>query len=93
MILNHGDHAYLKVRFDELTLDNLMQDGLHSFQDDGLTRFHVWLNLWHQVQDGEMSSQLYMKMILQNLPQETDEDIIVQLLESANQLKEHYLPL
>lgn len=40
-----------------------------------------------------MSSQLYMKMILQSLPQETDEDLIVQLIEIATQLKEHHLPL
>ena len=32
-------------------------------------------------------------MILNNIEKETDEDIIVNLLETANQLKEHYLPL
>ena len=56
IVLNHGDHAYLKVRFDEQTLDNFVSDGLHSFQEDGLTKSHIWFNLWYQVQDGQMSA-------------------------------------
>lgn len=28
VILNHGDHGYAKVRFDEATMENLVNDGL-----------------------------------------------------------------
>lgn len=51
IILNHGDHAYAKVRFDDLTMKNLVQDGLSSYGGESLTRMHIWLNLWHQMLD------------------------------------------
>ena len=54
VIINHDDHAYAKVRFDQRTLDTFESD-LSSF-DDYLARTIVWRHLMILVQDCQMSS-------------------------------------
>ena len=46
IILNHGDHAYAKIHFDERSLQNLFKDGLHKFEEP-LTRMLILMNIWN----------------------------------------------
>jgi hypothetical protein len=55
IILNHGDHAYTKVYYDERTMHNLQNHGLQKF-DEPLTRMLIIMNLWLQMIDQQISS-------------------------------------
>lgn len=61
IIINHDDHAYAKVRFDQRTLDTFETD-LSSI-DDYLARTIVWRHLWMLVQDCQMSSVQYLGLV------------------------------
>lgn len=50
VILNQGDHAYAKVRFDNRTISNLQRDGFGKVRD-ALSRSLIWKSLWHQMLD------------------------------------------
>lgn len=54
IIINHGDHAYAKVRFDQKTLTTFEKE-LYNI-DEYLERCVVWRQLWLHVIDGQMSS-------------------------------------
>jgi len=92
VILNHGDHVYAKVRFDNQTILNLQKDGFSKISDD-LSRSLIWKSLWHQMLDRELSSSKYFNMVVEHLPHETNEDTIVFFLEKSRLLTELYLPL
>lgn len=92
VLLNHGDHAYAKVRFDNRTIAHLQQEGFGLVKDD-LSRSLVWQSLWHQMLDQQLSSTKYFDMLLANLPHETSEQAFVFGLDKSHQLTDLYLPL
>lgn len=55
IVLNHGDHSYTKVHFDEKTMQNLQ---LHGYQKLGepLTTMLIIQNLWLQMVDEQLPS-------------------------------------
>ena len=53
IIVNHHDHSYAKIRYDEKTLATLTTE-MYKI-DDYLTRSILWRQLWLQVGDGLMS--------------------------------------
>ena len=44
IILNHGDHTYAKIRYDEKTMKFLENEMCQI--DDYLTRTTIWRQLW-----------------------------------------------
>ena len=90
VIVNHGDHAYAKVRFDQKTLD-CFEDELCKI-DEYLTRSVVWRQLWLLVMDGRMSSLQYFDFVIKQLPQETVEQSIVATLTNLTVLAKYYIP-
>jgi len=90
IIINHGDHAYCKVRFDEKTL-NCFENELYKI-DEYLTRSVVWRQLWLLVMDGQMSSLQYFDFVVKQLPQETVEQAITSTLMNLNTLIQYYIP-
>jgi hypothetical protein len=55
IVLNHGDHAYTKVHFDDRTMQNLQSHGYQKF-DEPLTRMLIIQNLWLQMVDEQLPS-------------------------------------
>jgi len=61
IVINHSDHAYAKVRYDERSL-KCFEEELFKIQDY-LTRSVIWRQLWFHVMDGEMSSLQYFELV------------------------------
>jgi len=61
-MLNQGDHAYAKIRYDERTLKNLQQDFQHV--DDLLQHQMLWNHLFYHVMDDKLSSVGYFNFII-----------------------------
>lgn len=91
VIINHDDHAFAKVRFDQRTLDTFESD--LSKIDDYLDRASVWRHLWILVQDCQMSSAQFFDFVVKQLPLETVEQSIVATLMQLRQLIAYYLPV
>ena len=50
IVINHSDHAYAKVRFDQWSL-NCFEEELFQIHDY-LARAGIWRQLWFHVMDG-----------------------------------------
>lgn len=90
IIINYDEHAYAKVRFDQKTLDSLEQN-LHKI-DDFLARSLVWRQLWLQVIDYKMSSIQFCNFVINQLPQESVEQIITTSIAYLSALIAYYIP-
>lgn len=71
IIINSGDHAYAKVRFDEHTMKNFTEK-LNQVEDY-LERATVWRHLWNSVNDGTLNPMHYVDFVVKQLPKETIE--------------------
>lgn len=91
IIINHDDHAYAKIRFDQQTLRNL-GDSLHLIKDPQ-TRSQVWRQLWLHVLDRKLSSVEYFNLVMQALPHEPVEQTLTFILQNLNALMLYYMPL
>lgn len=58
IILNDGDHSYVKVRFDDVTKKTIFEKPISSFTDSN-TRAIIWHNLFHQALDFKVTSVEY----------------------------------
>ena len=90
IIINHGDHAYAKVHFDERTLETFMKR-LSSF-DEYLERDVVWRQLWIAVMDGHFSSLKFIDLVKTQLPNETVEQTLADTLMKLSSLISNYVP-
>ena len=61
IIVNHHDHTFAKIRYDEKTLATLTTE-MYKI-DDYLTRAILWRQLWLQVGDGLMSPIQYLDFV------------------------------
>jgi len=92
LILNHDDHVYTKVRFDNNTIKSFKKDGLLKIEDP-LSRSLIWRNLWQQVLDFKLSATDFYHFLLTNLPNETVEDSVKDQMRNARGLINFFLPL
>jgi hypothetical protein len=69
--LNHGSHAYAKVRFDDTSIDWFTQN--LSQVESAVTRAAIWRYFWMLVMDKQMSSVKYIEFVRRNLPTESVE--------------------
>ena len=72
--VNHGEHAYCKVRYDANSVD-WFKENLHKVTHS-LTRAAVWRNLWILMLDKKMTSLQYMEFVKKQLILEPVEQII-----------------
>ena len=66
--LNHGQHAYTKLRFDKTSIDWFTQN--LSTIDCAVTRASIWRYFWMLVMDKKMSSLKFIEFVGKNLPHE-----------------------
>jgi aminopeptidase N len=88
--LNHGSHAYAKVRFDQSSIDWFIKN--LSSVESAVTRAAIWRYFWMLVMDKKMSSLKYMEFVGINLPTETVEQIISTGLANLSSLISNYIP-
>ena len=63
--VNHGEHAYCKVRYDAGSVD-WFKENLHQVSHS-LTRAAVWRNLWILMLDKQVTSLQYMEFVKKQL--------------------------
>lgn len=90
IIINHDDHGYAKVRYDEKTLGNL-EEALPLIEMVE-TRSQVWRQLWLHVMDKKLSSIQYFQFILKAMPKETVEQTLSSILMNLGALINYYMP-
>ena len=77
VLLNDGDLTYAKVRFDARSLATV-RESIHLI-DDSLARAVCWGALWDMTRDAELSAGDFVALVLQGLPDESDETAVKQL--------------
>jgi aminopeptidase N len=78
LLLNEGDHSYLKLRLDERSMATVV-DHIGGFESS-LTRALCWMAAWDMVRDGELAARDYLHLVTSGLPAETDVNLITATL-------------
>ncbi|MET4061409.1 aminopeptidase N [Arthrobacter sp. UYP6] len=90
LLLNDEDLTYAKIRFDNDSLQTLLQN-LGRIPDP-LARAVCFSALWNSVRDGALSAQDYVRLIVHAAPAETGAGVLAVLLDNARFAVERYAP-
>lgn len=90
LLLNDEDLTYAKIRFDNESLQVLMQN-LGRIPDP-LARAVCFSALWNGVRDGAISASDYVRLIVHAAPAETGAGVLGVLLDNARFAVERYTP-
>lgn len=90
LLPNDGDLTYAKIRFDPVSLANLL-DHLPRLRDP-LARAICLSALWNNVRDGVLSAHDYVRLVIRAAPAETGAGVLQALLENARTAVERYAP-
>jgi len=88
--INHGNHAYAKIRFDEASIQWFTKN-LSNVKDAG-SRASIWRYFWYLVMDVQMTSLKYAEFVVNNLPNEPVEQTINVALMNLRTLIANYIP-
>ena len=88
--VNYDEHAYLKARFDQKSIDWFV-DNLGSLSS-AVTRGAIWRHFWILVKDKKMTSLKYIEFLKKQLPLETVDQIIAVGLMNIRTLIPSYIP-
>lgn len=75
---NFGDHGYVHVQLDPLSLQQLTHELSHL--QDPLTRTLVWNDLWRMTRETQIPLKKYIEIISENFNGENDEIILQQVV-------------
>ncbi|HEY6745284.1 MAG TPA: aminopeptidase N [Mycobacteriales bacterium] len=90
VLLNDGDLAFVKVRFDERSAETLLR---HLWTiDDDLSRALCWAALWDSTRDAELPAWAYLEAVLAGAAVEDDPEQVETLLSQARTAAVRYLP-
>ncbi|OFZ54269.1 MAG: hypothetical protein A2428_03570 [Bdellovibrionales bacterium RIFOXYC1_FULL_54_43] len=81
VLLNHGDHDYVKVTLDGTDMERASRF-LNRFEAP-LSRRLVWGALWDGVLGGELRALRYQELVIQHLKNENQAEIVSGVLENA----------
>jgi aminopeptidase N len=90
LLVNDGDLAFVKIRFDERSAQTLVRH-LHTIDDD-LSRALCWGALWDSTRDAELPSWAYVEAVLAGAAVEDDAEQVQTLLAHAATAASRYLP-
>jgi aminopeptidase N len=90
LLLNDGDLAFVKIRFDERSAQTLLRH-LHTIDDD-LSRALCWGALWDSTRDAELPAWAYVEAVLTGAAVEDDPEQVRTLLTQATTAATRYLP-
>jgi len=91
LLLNDGDLAFVKVRFDERSAETLIRN-VHTV-DDELSRAVCWAALWDSCRDAELPAAAYVDAVLAGAAVESDPEQTATLLEQAVTAASRYVPV
>jgi aminopeptidase N len=91
LLLNDGDLAFVKVRFDERSARTLIA-AVHTI-DDRLSRAVAWAALWDSCRDAELPAGAYVDAVLAGAAVESDPEQTATLLEQATTAATRYAPV
>jgi aminopeptidase N len=91
LLLNDGDLAFVKIRFDERSAQTLVRH-LHTIDDD-LSRALCWAALWDSTRDAELPAWAYVDAVLAGAAVEDDPEQVQTLLAQATTAATRYLPV
>jgi aminopeptidase N len=91
VLLNHDDHAYAKIRYDNFTIMNLQKD-LEKVNDT-LQHQMIWNQLFYHVMDQKMSSVGYFNFIISQLPKAKSMNVILDTLKQLQTTVDIFIPL
>jgi aminopeptidase N len=89
LLLNDGDLAFAKVRFDPRSAETLVRN-VHTIDDD-LSRAVCWGALWDSVRDAELPAAAYLDAVLAGAAVESDPEQVGVLLIRATTAARRYL--
>jgi aminopeptidase N len=90
VLLNDGDLAFVKVRFDERSAETLLR---HLWTiDDPLSRALCWAALWDSTRDAELPAWAFVEAVLAGAAVEHDPEQAETLLDQAQVAASRYLP-
>ena len=78
LLVNDGDLAYTKLRFDPRSIKTLMTH--LSGVEDPLARAVIWGALWDMVRDANIRARDYVAIVLNNIDVESDAVLVTQLI-------------
>ncbi len=81
VLLNHGDHDYVKITLDGTDMERASRF-LNRFEAP-LTRRLVWSALWDGVLGGELQARRYQNLVIQHLKNENQAEIVSGVLKNA----------
>jgi aminopeptidase N len=90
LLLNDGDLAFVKVRFDERSAQTLVSH-LHTIDDD-LSRALCWAALWDSTRDAELPAWAYVEAVLAGAAVEDDPEQVQTMLAQATTAATRYVP-
>ncbi|CAA9288341.1 MAG: Membrane alanine aminopeptidase N, partial [uncultured Corynebacteriales bacterium] len=90
LLLNDGDLAFVKVRFDERSARTLLRN-VHTI-DDPLSRAVCWAALWDSCRDAELPAAAYVAAVLGGAAVESDPEQTGTLLAQATTAATRYVP-
>jgi aminopeptidase N len=88
---NAGDYGYFLSLLDTLSVSAL-EHGALSRIDDGLLRAMLWGALWDQVRAARLDPESYARLVLRELPGQSDEQLVPALLGRLERAIRAYLP-
>jgi len=91
IFVNQGEHAYAKVRFDQDSIQWFIKN-LNKVKDS-TTRGAIWRYFWMSVMEKSMKSTEFIDFIVNQLPQELEERILMTGLVQLRSLINDYLPV
>ena len=91
LLLNDGDLAFVKIRFDERSAQTLVRH-LQTIDDD-LSRALCWAALWDSTRDAELPAWAYVEAVLAGAAVEDDPEQVRTLLSQATTAATRYLPV
>jgi aminopeptidase N len=87
---NAGDYGYFLLLLDSASVSAL-EGGALARVDDDLLRAMLWGALWDQVRASRMAPERFVRLILNDLPRETDEQIVPVVLARLDRAVRAYL--
>ncbi len=90
LLLNDDDLTYAKIRFDERSLETLVEhvSGLES----ALARALCWGSTWDMCRDAQLPAADYVELVLRGVGVESDLTAVSTLLGQARMAIDHYSP-
>lgn len=74
VLLNYGDWGFIKVLLDDVSIE-FFKLNLHKVSDI-VTRTLIWRAFFDMVRDGKLSSEEYIDIFINAIPNEKSDDII-----------------